>query len=509
MIIIIVRMISSFFLFFFLFFLGLGFLLLPSEQHQDQGVQSTSFLSIIPLEQWIPYQRKLSLKYLFANIHPNGTSPGCIVASTSHSDPPYFYYWVRDGAIVVRALLPMYQQMTSHLQKKNWTQTIWDFFKFNQALQWTPNLSQTFDGLAMTFVDAIPFYRNAVLSTLLGGKIEEVHQWIYRPEWPATTLTKLDLEVTAKVFPQVCFDLWEEVLGLHYYTLRTQFHALRQGAKFATLMKDVYASTYYASQAHQVASMLNQSFYTSSPVPWLAPTVSEVRGFPKPSRLDTSVILAALHTYEWQEYLNDFFLATVDKLAHAFHEVYPINHPRPLKEKEKGSYSYLVDVVGRYPEDVYQGGHPWYLTTLALAEVHYRIGLALTRVSTVHVTTMTHAMYMSLTNGTLRELGEYSVQPRWIHHCQDIGDLYLRRVQQYIPDSGALSEQFHKVSGSPLSARHLTWSYAAFLSATHARQELLNVHTESWKEGRWSQGSTKDPFEQLGASSSHLIFQPA
>lgn len=44
-------------------------------------------------------------------------------------------------------------------------------------------------------------------------------------------------------------------------------------------------------------------------------------------------------------------------------------------------------------------------------------------------------------------------------------------VQKYTPSNGAMSEQFDKSSGSPLSAADLTWSYAALLTAVAARNQ--------------------------------------
>ena len=43
-------------------------------------------------------------------------------------------------------------------------------------------------------------------------------------------------------------------------------------------------------------------------------------------------------------------------------------------------------------------------------------------------------------------------------------------VQKYTPATGLLAEQFSRTDGSPLSAVNLTWSYAAFLTATARRK---------------------------------------
>jgi len=43
-------------------------------------------------------------------------------------------------------------------------------------------------------------------------------------------------------------------------------------------------------------------------------------------------------------------------------------------------------------------------------------------------------------------------------------------VRAYTPEDGALSEQFDQTTGAPSSAKHLSWSYAAFLTAAASRQ---------------------------------------
>ena len=40
------------------------------------------------------------------------------------------------------------------------------------------------------------------------------------------------------------------------------------------------------------------------------------------------------------------------------------------------------------------------------------------------------------------------------------------------PPSGELSEQFDQNTGVQRSAQQLAWSYAAFISCTHARRQL-------------------------------------
>jgi glucoamylase len=43
----------------------------------------------------------------------------------------------------------------------------------------------------------------------------------------------------------------------------------------------------------------------------------------------------------------------------------------------------------------------------------------------------------------------------------------------FTPADGALCEQIDRTSGTPTSASHLTWSYAAFISAARERSLAL------------------------------------
>jgi glucoamylase len=112
--------------------------------------------------------------------------------------------------------------------------------------------------------------------------------------------------------------------------------------------------------------------------------------------------------------------ATLAKLEALFDAEYPINHGRPAT---RGA------AMGRYKGDVYYSGGAYYFSTLAAAEFCYLAGF------------------------------------------RNRGDTFLETVRTFSPPSGDLSEQFDQKSGAQSSARHLAWSYAAFISAVVARRD--------------------------------------
>ena len=60
----------------------------------------------------------------------------------------------------------------------------------------------------------------------------------------------------------------------------------------------------------------------------------------------------------------------------------------------------------------------------------------------------------------------------------ELGDGYLRRIKEHADKSGSLSEQFDRNDGTPQSARDLSWSYAAVLTAFQQREIALKKTKE-------------------------------
>lgn len=139
--------------------------------------------------------------------------------------------------------------------------------------------------------------------------------------------------------------------------------------------------------------------------------------------LDIAVILAAIHARAASGPHGSGdprLLATLDRLDAHFAQHYAIN-----RDRCDGP------ALGRYPGDIYHGGNPWFIATLSAAEFCYRTG----------------------------NVGR--------------GDAYVSTVRAFTPDDGALSEQFDRDTGAPVSARHLAWSYAAFITCASARRTAL------------------------------------
>lgn len=80
-------------------------------------------------------------------------------------------------------------------------------------------------------------------------------------------------------------------------------------------------------------------------------------------------------------------------------------------------------------------------------------------------------------------------------------DGYLSIVQRHTPSNGALSEQFSRDDGKPLSAVHLTWSYASFLTAVASGAGNVPIS--------WNKLSRTPVPESCAATSTDGIYAPA
>jgi len=154
-------------------------------------------------------------------------------------------------------------------------------------------------------------------------------------------------------------DLWEEVQGSSFFTTAVQHRALVEGNALAQQLG--HSCSNCVSQAPQVLCFL-QSYWTGSYI--LANFGGGRTG------KDTNTILGSIHTFDPEAGCDDATfqpcsaraLANHKAVTDSFRSIYSIN---------SGIAQGQAVAVGRYAEDVYQGGNPWYLCTLAAAEQLY------------------------------------------------------------------------------------------------------------------------------------------
>lgn len=138
--------------------------------------------------------------------------------------------------------------------------------------------------------------------------------------------------------------------------------------------------------------------------------------------------------------------------------------------------------IGRYIEDVYYNGNPWYLNTLAAAEQLYDALYVWKQGGAITVTGTSLAFFKDFNSGIAA--GTYASDSATykglVSSVTAYADGFINIVAKYVGTNGALAEQFSKDNGTPLSAHDLTWSYAAFLTAAARRGAVI---PPSWTGG--------------------------
>lgn len=241
-------------------------------------------------------------------------------------------------------------------------------------------------------------------------------------------LIRRDLDYTLHHAADPSFDIWEEERGEHYYVRHVQLAALESGAAWCAAEGDAAANdAARAAACRDAAARLRpalDAFWSDD----LGFYRSRIAAPDSPKALDMSVILAVLHAGRESgphSLADPRVAATLKRIQAHFAARYPLN-------RERG----LPFALGRYPGDRYFDGGAWFLCSFAAAEFEYR-----------------------------RAARDAAIAAR--------GDAILEAVRAHVPASGELSEQFHPETGAALSARNLTWSHAAFITAWHARKAAL------------------------------------
>lgn len=378
-------------------------------------------------------QFKNSLRVVIENATKPDVRPGMVVASPSRSNPDYYFDWVRDTALTYRALIDYYElKKDSQIKKMIFTWIDAEAYRQNQPTFTGLGEPKYFidgsgytggwgrpqnDGPALRAIAMIKFAR----LLLAEGNQDYVLKKLYHGVLPADSVIKKDLEYTAHHWREPSFDLWEEEMGMHFYTLLSQHTALQEGAKLARELGDGAAADFYQMESSKIGSMIKRDFQDAQI--GLKTTIGLVNGGLgyKNSNLDVAPLLALLHNSPYQKLFSHQSPSVkryIKTLTETFKNLYSINKTFPD----------LGVGIGRYPEDRYDGyhttgaGNPWFLSTLALGEYYCQTG------------------------------------------AMDKSELQVKRALFHSDRQGAMSEQFNQNTGHMQGARELTWSHNAFMT---------------------------------------------
>jgi glucoamylase len=277
--------------------------------------------------------------------------------------------------------------------------------------------------------------------------------------WP---IISNDLSYVGQYWNNTGFDLWEETLGSSFFTIQNQHRSLVEGAQLA---HDLGVTCTGCDQAPEVLCFL-QSFWNGNY------TVANINVDNGRTGLDGNTILGPIAIFDIDAYCDSptlqpchsQSLANFKVLMDTFRDLYPINAGIP---EGKGV------AVGRYPEDVYYGGNPWYLITTAAAEFLYDAVAQWKARHNLYVDSTSLAFFKDLYPAvTIRKYDSGNANSPFAQIMDAVtayADSFVEVAEKYIPSNGSLSEQFNRTTGMPMSAYDLTWSFAAFVTMSQRR----------------------------------------
>ncbi|KAJ6088221.1 hypothetical protein N7486_009482 [Penicillium sp. IBT 16267x] len=409
-----------------------------------------------------------------AGAYAGSADSGIVIASPSTDSPDYYYTWTRDSALTLKCLIDLFKNGDTDL-----LDVIEEYIDAQAYIQTVSNPSGSLS--AGTGLGEPKFNVDETAFTGSWGRPQRdgpalrataliaFGQWLVSNGYTTTAtnivwpIVRNDLSYVAEYWNQTGYDLWEEVSGSSFFTIAVQHRALVEGSKFASSIGS--SCSYCDSQAPQVLCFL-QSFWTGSYT--LANFGSSRTG------KDANTLLGSIHTFDPEAACDDTTFQPCSSRALANHKVVTDSF-RSIYTLNSGISAGVAVAVGRYPEDSYYNGNPWFLCTLAAAELLYDALYQWNRIGSLTINSVSLAFFTDLYSSAAT--GTYSSSSATyssiVSAVKTYADGYVSIVEKYAASNGSMSEQFDKSSGSQLSARDLTWSYAALLTANLRRNSVV------------------------------------
>ncbi|KAI8063745.1 glucoamylase [Gongronella butleri] len=407
---------------------------------------------------WAAKQKPISLQMILNNINLPNTAPGFLAASQCTSDPNYYFSWVRDSALSFRVLV---NEQVNGNSDSALASDLTSYLSFVEKSQ-TVNLGEPkFNPDGGVFTGPWGRPQN-------DGPAERATTLMLYDKHNGNSASKSyvykDLDYVVSTYSDSCFDLWEEVQGVHFFTLMVMRRALIQGAEYAKNNGDSSNASSYSSTVSSIESLIN-GFWTGSYIQVTKDYTSKSNG------LDVAVLLGAIHGGNADGFYtagSDKVLATTVALQNAMKSEYPLNSNLP---------SWLGTAIGRYPGDVYDGhgtsqGNPWFIGTNTFAEIYYRAISEWNAAGTVSVTDASASFFKqfdsSAASGTTYTVGS-SAYTTLIENIANAADQFLSTVHYHQNGNGSISEQYNRQNGYMQGAYDLTWSHASTITALLAK----------------------------------------
>lgn len=409
-------------------------------------------------------------------------------------EPDYFFHWLRDSALVMDAVITLGRHAASAAERRRWNGHFDDFVRFSlglsaidgadftgrngcrettapaylqflrsdndlrrlrgEALLAEPRFNP--DGTPDFLKWARPQYDGPALRALACLRYDTLCREQGRtPPRELALLLKQDLDFTARHADEECIGPWEEEneFDHHYYTALAQLGALHHGRRWAERNGTPEAPLY--RQAEEKLRTALDSHWSAEHGVYTA--IRGKQALRPGDIIDSCTILAPLDAalpdgrHSVTDPRTQATLATLETL---FAREFPVNAALPAG---------CAPALGRSRGDRYFGGGAWYPATLGAATFYYRLAAAVIKGGACVPAVPENTVFRDNVPG--RTPGE---QARALLRR---GDSFMKTVRLHTPADGSLSEQFDRATGVQTSARHLTWSYAAFIAAAYERKE--------------------------------------
>ena len=350
------------------------------------------------------------LKKLLDNVNYS-KNKGMIIASPSN-DPPYKFHWVRDSSIVMKVIIDCYQ--------KNKSKYFIHLINYIENVSCIQNLD-TLTGLGEPKINITrepyndPWGRPQNDGPALRGlNMLKIYKFFINTypnitkELVIPALNK-DLNYVLKNYNKICFDLWEEIQGWHFYTRLVQLKLLKEYIKLKEELRQYinldedYVVKVYNELKNDIKHHIGNNEIISS---------FDING--NIIRYDDASILLGLCHIDFDEEFCEFF--TFDKVNNNCNNL--LNYFR-----EKYQLADL-NMIGRYQYDEYYGGQLWIICSLGLAQFYFKYG----------------------TNTNNNDLIKLS------HNILD----YIVSIDINLD----LAEQYNPNTDEQMSAEKLTWNYS-------------------------------------------------
>ncbi|KFY89905.1 hypothetical protein V500_05399, partial [Pseudogymnoascus sp. VKM F-4518 (FW-2643)] len=440
---------------------------LPGGVAHDSDIRKRS------VDTFLASESPIALTNLLCNIGStgacvSGAASGLVMASPSQTNPDYFYTWTRDSALTFKCIVDTFiNSYSASLQVE-----IENYIIAQAKLQTVSNPSGSFsdgsglgepkfnpDGTAFTGSWGRPQRDGPALRATA---LIAYSRWLIANGYTSTAtdlvwpVIQNDLSYVTQYWSETGYDLWEEVGGGYsFFTVAAQHRALVEGANLATQLGKTCSNC--LTQAPQVLCLL-QNFWNSGG--YIVSNTNSGR-----TGKDANSILGSIHTFDPSaacdsstfQPCSDRALANHKAVVDSFRSIYTIN---------SGIAAGVAVAVGRYAEDSYQGGNPWYLNTLAAAELLYDALIQWNNIGSITITSTSLAFWKDLYSSAA--VGTYasstSTYTTLYNAVKTYADGFVSNAATYTPSAGNLAEQYSRSTGAPLSAVDLTWSYAALLT---------------------------------------------